>query len=110
MISTSNNTQDQGQIGSRSEAFSMGITGGGPRATSLEAAQTKFKMQTPDSFTPSSVLDMYQQPGFHPANGSSDFDASRQTPNGPIPTANGQSLDNWQKINPSTYRTRMALK
>lgn len=90
----------------RNANFAQGMSGGGPVASSLEAASDRFNSQV-GGFSPMSVLDAYQVPGFHPANGNSATDSGRQTPAGPIPTINGSSQRTYDALNPS-YKTRLA--
>lgn len=104
MIDTNNDT-----YGQRSASFQLGITGGGPRATSLEAVSQRENMEVPKNFTPASLLDAYQYPGYHPVSGNAQFDASRQTPAGQIPSPNSMSMSTWETRNPS-LRSRLALK
>ena len=85
----------------------MGQHGGGPVATSLDLASQKENSQTPTAFTPGSILNLYQQPGYHPEDGNSKFDAQRQTPGGQLPSPNAQSISNWQSSYPS-INTRLA--
>lgn len=90
----------------RTANFEQGMSGGGPVASSLEAASERFNSQV-GGFTPMSVLDAYQVAGFHPNNGNSATDAGRQTPAGPIATTNGYSQRTYDALNPS-YKTRLA--
>lgn len=83
------------------------MTGGGPRATSLEQSAQNFNSKVIGAFNPTSVLDAYQIPEFHPQNGNSPADVQRQTPGGQIPTLNGISQTTYDALNPSTYRTRL---
>ena len=101
-------TQNTAQVG-RTAEFRSGQTGGGPVASSLNQQSVKFNSQIPKGFDPGSVLDAYQLPNFHPQNGNSAFDASRQTPAGQIPTPNSQSMSTWELRNPQ-LRSRLAIQ
>jgi len=94
----------------RSSSFHLGISGGGPRATSLETASSRQNALAPQGFDPASVLDAYQMPGYHPQDGNSAFDAQRQVPSGQIPSPNGSSMSTYNVRNPSNIRTRLAIK
>lgn len=90
----------------RTASFQSGINGGDSFASSLDAASARFNDQV-GGFSPASVLDAYQLPGFHPANGNSAGDIKRQTPAGPLPTLNGTSQSTYDALTP-TYGTRLA--
>lgn len=93
----------------RTANFQLGMTGGGPRATSLEQVSLREQSEVPKGFSPASILDAYQYPNYHPVSGNSAFDASRQTPSGQIPTPNAMSQSTWSARNPSMF-TRLALR
>lgn len=97
-------------LGQRTSQFQLGMTGGGPRATSLEQVSVREQSEVPHGFTPASILTAFQIPGYHPNNGNSSFDAARQTPTGQIPSPNAMSMNTWNGRNPSTLRTRLALR
>lgn len=91
----------------RTEHFQQGITGGGPTASLLQTQQSQNSMVK--GFDPSSVLNAYQQPGFHPANGNSASDAKRQLPTGSLPSKNGYSGSTYDMRFPS-IPTRLAVQ
>lgn len=93
------------RIGSRTDAFNLGLVGGGPVATSLMEDQTKFNMQVPRHFAPNSILQQYMQS----PNGMSAADARRMIPGGMLPTANAQSLSTYNARNPTTYGTPLKI-
>lgn len=86
-------------------AFQLGLTGGGPYASSLMEDQTKFNMQVPRHFSPNSILQQYMQS----PNGMSANDARRMTPGGMLPTSNAQSLSTYNARNPTTFGTALKI-
>lgn len=108
MIDTQNTSPNADTYG-RTASFQLGMTGGGPKATTLDQVSARENAEVPRNFTPASILDAYQYPGYHPVSGNSAFDASRQTPSGQIPTPNAMSQSTWSARNPS-LRSRLAIR
>lgn len=93
----------------RSSEFNVGRTGGSDYASSLNIKTAELNSQVPKNFSPASILDAYQQPGYHPSNGNSATDAQRQLPSGAIPSSNGYSQNTYLMRYPSNLPTRLAL-
>lgn len=86
----------------RTAEFSSGMN---PQS-SLEQSATRFNSQV-RGFSPTSALDAYETPGFHPSNGNSATDAARQHPGGQIPAVNGISQNTYNALTPD-IKTRLA--
>lgn len=80
--------------------------GASPSETpSLQARAQTFNNQNPHGFQANGL----NQPLMRSAgNGNSETDARRQTPNGQLPDANGDSQSTYNKINPS-YQTHTGV-
>jgi len=83
--------QSAGPAAGRTQNFSTGMLGD--------------RTAGPISFKPNSVLQQYMPS----ANGMSATDARRLTPQGMLPSMNGSATDTYNKQNPDTYSTRLAI-
>lgn len=88
----------------------MGAFGAGfisPRETdTLSQRSADFNARVPGRFRANGL----NQPiMMAPGNGNSAFDASRQTPQGSLPSMNGMSESTYQRINPTSFGMNLAI-
>ena len=83
-------------MNSRTGNFASGAIGPS-EPSSLQQASDNFNAKNPRNFRPNSVLQPYM---LSPNNGNSARDASRQTPNGQLPSPNGMSQSTYQLKDP----------
>jgi hypothetical protein len=91
---------------SRMAHFTQGASGGVSETASLQASGQQFNAANPHGFRANGLN---QQVMLSPGNGNSKADASRQTPNGQLPSMNGDSESTYQQINPTSYGTHLGV-
>lgn len=88
---------------SRQDNFAQGQQALGIHPTltaGLQAASARQNVSNPRTFKANGLNQPYMM---DPSNGNSATDASRQTPSGQLPSANGMSASTYHAINPNSY-------
>jgi hypothetical protein len=92
---------------SRMAHFAQGAANSSPAETaSLQARADVVNNANPHGYHANGLN---QQVMLSPGNGNSKADASRQTPNGQLPSGNGMSNSTYQQINPTSYGTNLGI-
>lgn len=94
---------------SRQDNFAQGQQALGIHPTlsaGLQAASARQNSANPKTFKPNGLNQPYMM---DPNNGNSTTDASRQTPGGQLPSANGMSASTYHAINPNSYGINLQI-